>query len=395
MSALAPTLTVRAATSETRVLRLLLITDTAIAQTGGSERFLRNLLGGLDPVRFQIDVVQLSPASPGGEALPIRERGLLQYRPIDAIYGLRAWLVYCELRARMLNGEYDLVQSQHEKSDLLCALLPRGPNRAIRISNRRDSGFQKSSRLRLGFRALNHRFDWVVAPSSALLTQLGADEGVDIAHTRCLPNGVDTLRFQPISAERRRAGRLQLGIAEDAFVFGCVARMVPLKRHEDLIAAFAIIAEQHPDAILLLIGGGPLLTALRAQIANAGLHSRVHLLGERSDIDALLPLLDGALSCSETEGMSNAILEAMACALPVIATAVGGSPELVADGETGVLVAARAPLQIAAAMRCLLSDRQRARRWGQQARERAECSFSLAAMVARYAQFYRLCAERR
>lgn len=374
------------------VARLLLLTDTAILDSGGSERFLRNLLGGLEAQRYRIDVVQLSAPLPAAAPAALRRDGIrLEHRPIDAVYGRRGRAVYRELRQRLLRGDYDIVQSQHEKSDLICALLPRGPARAIRVSNRRDSGFQKGPSLRAGFRALNHRFDWIVAPSSALLTQLAADEGVAAARTRCLPNGVDSARFRPCGAAQRAAGRHAAGFAENAFLFGCVARLVPLKRHQDLIAAFAMVADHHPDAGLVLVGGGPLDGALRAQAQAAGLGRRVHFLGERDDIEALLPLLDAGVSCSETEGMSNAILEAMSCGLPVIATAVGGSPEMVDNGVTGVLVAAHAPGQLASAMLALLLDRERSRAWGRQARERVELEFSLAAMVARFDQFYRSC----
>lgn len=379
------------------VLRLLLITDTAVLDTGGSERFLRNLLGGLAPERYGIDVVQLAPAPARGVPSPalLRRTGVrLEHRPIGAIYGIGGWRVYRELRRRMLRGDYDIVQSQHEKADLLCALLPRGPTAAIRISNRRDSGFQKSPRLRAAFRAINHRFDWVVAPSQALLTQLSADEGVAAQRTRCLPNGVDSERFQPIDPALRPRARLAFGLHPTAFLFGCVARLVAVKRHQDVIAAFAQVAQQDADCELILIGGGELESALRQQVAGTGLKHRVRFLGERADTDALLPLLDASLLCSQTEGMANAILEAMACALPVIATAVGGSPEMIENEVTGLLVPPGAPEQIAAAMLRLLRDAPARRELGRQARLRVEQRYSIGAMADGFDRLYRTAFQR-
>lgn len=375
-------------------LRLLLVTDTAILNTGGSERFLRALLHGLDPQHYAIDVVQLTVPLQTTDATPtvVRRDGLrLEHMPIGPVWGARAWRVHLELRRRVLRGDYDIVQSQHEKADLLCALLPRGPGHAIRISNRRDCGFQKGVRLRSAFRVLNSRFDWIVAPSQAVLDRLQIDEGVLAERTLCLPNGVDTRRFTPATTLSRRRERLALGLDPDAFVFGCVARLVALKRHSDLIEAFALIATRHPEAQLVLVGAGPRESALREQVAKAALGTRVHFPGERRDIENLLPMLDAFVLCSSTEGMSNAVLEAMACGLPAIATAVGGNPELIDSGRTGLLVPSCEPARLATAMESLLLDRARTEAWGRQARQRAETSLSVEAMVGKYDQFYRTC----
>src|SRR5690606_28944831 len=132
--------------------------------------------------------------------------------------------------------------------------------------------------------------------------------------------------------------RSQLGLEPRAFVFGCVARMVPIKRHADLLDGFAAATARHPEAQLLLVGGGPLEAELREHAARLGIAGRVVFLGERRDIERLLPLLDCFVLASSTEGMSNAALEAMACGLPVIATAVGGNAEVVEHERCGLLV---------------------------------------------------------
>ena len=377
-----------------RVARLLVITDTAILGPGGSERFLRNLITGLSPDQYHIDVVQLiAPPLTSACTVELASRpGLsIQYLPVGAIYGPRAARVYLKLCARILRGHYDLVQSQHEKADLLCALLPRGPARALRISNRRDTGFQKNARLRLAFRALNPRFDWVIAPSRAVLDQLGKDEGLGTARLRCLPNGVDSDHFRPLDFVQRERRREELGIAPGHFVFACVARLVPVKRHQDLITALAQLND--PRARLLLIGGGPQRQTLEDQAQAAGISEQIEFLGERSDIERLLPAADAFVLCSQTEGSSNAVLEAMACGLPVIATAVGGNPEAVEDGVSGTLVAPGSPDQLASAMRALLADPQRARVCGRAGRGRVESAFSIQAMVALYDQLYRECRD--
>ncbi|MEE4303040.1 MAG: glycosyltransferase [Wenzhouxiangella sp.] len=374
-------------------IRLLLITDTDLAQRGGSERFLTHLLEGLDPTQFEIDLIQLdrSPSSHdhGGLLRSGSGNWRMEYRPVGAIYTPRAWRVWREVRARVRRGRYDIIQSQHEKADLLSALLPDGPNRPLRISNRRDTGFQKSWALRLLFLLLNHRYDLVVAPSQAILDQLVKREGVDRRRTRWLPNGVDCDRFQPIQREDRPEGRAQAGLPVDAYLIGCVARLVPVKRHEDLVAGFAMMAASHPRARLVLVGGGPLEETIRRQVNQLGLGERVQFMGEGRNMERLLPLFDAFVLASSTEGMSNAILEAMACALPVIATHVGGNPELVQPGLTGYLVPPLQPGQLARAMSDLVERPDQGERMGRAARQRARMAFSLPTMIALFSSFYR------
>src|SRR5690606_23191475 len=140
----------------------------------------------------------------------------------------------------------------------------------------------------------------------------------------------------------------------------------------DLLDGFAAATARHPEAQLLLVGGGPLEAELREHAARLGIAGRVVFLGERRDIERLLPLLDCFVLASSTEGMSNAALEAMACGLPVIATAVGGNAEVVEHERCGLLVPPFSPLRIAAAMRELLAHPERARQMGAEARRRVE-----------------------
>ncbi len=375
-------------------LRILVVTDTDLILRGGSERFLAYLLEGLDPDRFSVDVIQLDQADPGVARQPIPIAGTnltLEYRPVGAIYGFAAWKVWRELRARVERGDYDLIQSQHEKSDLLCALLPSGPQAPMRISNRRDTGFQKGMIVRLLFLLFNHRFDRIIAPAQAILEQLVRSEGVDPTKTYCLPNGVDCERFIPRSSQARVSDRLQHALPPDQYLFGCAARMVPVKRHRDLIDGFARVASRHPQAALVLIGHGPLEDRLRDQVARLGLTERVIFHGEEREMPSLLPLLDAFVLASSTEGMSNAILEAMACGLPTIATDVGGNSELVEAGLTGFLVPPRSPEQIALAMGELLARPDLGPTMGRHARDRAVSCFSLPAMISSFSSYYRTC----
>lgn len=372
-------------------IRLLLLTDTSVMSAGGSERFLRNLVSNLPAERYAITMIQLTAGGDSGvhEVVPKESNTNIRVlrMPIGAIYGLRGWRALWFLRKLARRERFDLIQSQHEKSDLINALLPRDID-AIRISNRRDMGFKKSPRLRFAFRLLNDRFDCIVAPSRQILSGLHDGESSDPARMQWIPNGVDVTRFKPPSAPERASRRDEHGIPPTSIVFGCVASFTPVKRHADLLAAFARVHEANPDTRLLLVGDGPLRHDIESRIASLGLDDSVLLPGNHSDVTALLSACDALVLASSTEGMSNAILEGMACGLPVIATSVGGNPHLVEDGVSGLLVPPQDPDALANAMSTLAASPEARQRMGAAARDRSENAFSLQHMVYAFDRMY-------
>jgi len=370
---------------------LLFLTDSPITVSGGSERFLRNLVNGLARTQFETSVIQLCEEPP--PAARVHEASVatdikLEYLACGAAYGRSGIRAYRALRRRVLREGFHVIQSQHENADFINALLPRGPLDAIRISNRRDTGFLKSAKLRLASRLLNHRYDRILAPSPAILDAIAASERAPRDRMLCIPNGVDAARFRPGGAAEQQRLRTQLGIAHDAFLVGCVADLFAVKRHVDLVDATARVCETYPQVHLLLVGEGPLRGTIQARARVRRIENRVHMLGSRKDVDALLPALDVFALASDTEGLSNAILEAQACGLPVIATHVGGNPDLV-DDDCGVLVPARDPDAMAEAMRALLRDADLRKRMGAAARSRVVRNHSLDSMTQTYASLYR------
>lgn len=372
-------------------LRLLMLTDTPIVESGGSERFLRNLLGLLSSDCYTITLVQLCIEPIGADRLheqPKSSHLRVLYFPVTAVYGFNGIRAYWALRRLVQQEGFHIIQSQHEKSDILNAFLPRGPLNAIRISNRRDTGFQKSWRLRKLFRALNSSFDHIVAPANAILELLAREEAVSRARMHRIPNGVDCKLFQPAASERRTKLRNQLGFSNQDFLIGCVAAFTAVKRHGALIDAFVDVRSKAPQARLLLIGDGPLRDEIADRIKLAGIGSYVCLYGNSSDVAELLSALDVFVLASSTEGMSNAILEAMACGLAVVATDVGGNRELVDDGCTGLLVPAGDTAALSVALARLSRDSGFAHRCGIAARKRVLSDFSLTKMAQGFENLY-------
>lgn len=380
-----------AASGEGDPIRLLLLTDTPVLVAGGSERFLRNLVRRLPAERYHITIVQLTEQTPPEDSVgSLQDLANVSLRsiPVDAVYARRGWAALRTLRRMLRQEGYDVVQSQHDKSDLLNALLPAAKGR-VRISNRRDMGFNKTARMRAASRLLNRRYDCVVAPAQPILVKLAESENLPAQNTLCIPNGVDTERFRPLPEPERSAARRELGLEQDAIAFACLASLTPVKRHVDLVQAFAQVHAQLPNARLLLVGDGPLRGAIEAQIDALGLRGAVRLLGNLADVGAVLGALDISVLASSTEGMSNAILESMACGLPSVVTRVGGNIYLVEEDVSGLLVPALQPQALADAMLGLARAPELRARYGAAARQKMEREYSLDAMAGAFDQLYR------
>lgn len=226
-----------------------------------------------------------------------------------------------------------------------------------------------------------------IALSQELENYLVTRVGIDSRRIGLFCNGVDAVRFSPAAGGRQP---LEGSPFNDPtlFVIGTVGRLQAVKDQVGLVRAFAEIAGQDARLRLVIVGEGAMRGAIEAVVRDSGLSDRVWLAGERTDVPAVMKSFDLFVLPSIAEGISNTVLEAMSAGLPVVATEVGGNPELVNPGVTGLLVPAGSVPALAAAMLDLATDRPRLCRFGGEARRRIEAEFSLDAMVARYEQLY-------
>jgi glycosyltransferase involved in cell wall biosynthesis len=168
-----------------------------------------------------------------------------------------------------------------------------------------------------------------------------------------------------------------------------------LRGPKDFLTLVRAVAELEPGSVRLRIAGdGPDRGALEAEVARLGLEEAVELLGMRTDIAELLAAAGVFVLCSDSEGLPMSVLEAMAAGVPVVATAVGGVPELVSDAETGILVPPRDPAALARALGALAADADLRERMGEAGRRRAEGEFSLAACQRAHLEVYRAALRR-
>ena len=235
---------------------------------------------------------------------------------------------------------------------------------------------------------LIHRF---VPLSLHLETYLLSQVGIPHSKITRICNGVDTHVFHPRANDRQTPVGCSLDLS-GKIVIGTVGRMHGVKDQITLVNAFleaANLSSSFRDqARLLLIGEGPLRETALTLLGQHGLAESAWLPGERSDIAEILRLLDVFVLPSQAEGISNTLLEAMATGLAVIATRVGGNPELVLEGKTGLLVDKQNPLQLAEALLCLFNDQVLRQQFAEAGLNRVLEEFTIDGMVARYQRLY-------
>jgi glycosyltransferase involved in cell wall biosynthesis len=354
---------------------------------GGLERMLLRLLAHTDRARFSPSVYALD--EPGTLAPELARIGV----PITVVRrgaGIDAGLPL-RLAAHLRRAGARIVHthnaSPHLYGGVAAALArARGGSRFPRVVHtkhgRNDPDVARKVLLN---RIAAHLSDRVVAvcdDTAALARDL---ERVDPRRVLTIPNGVDTREFQP--GGDRLGARAALGVPPGGFHVGCVARLAAVKDHRTLLAAFERVRRVVPDAHLTLIGDGPEQAALEAETLALGLAGAVTFAGARASVSPLLPAFDVFALASRSEGGSLTLLEAAAAGLPIVTTRVGGNPEIVVDGATGLLVPAGDPASLAEALLALALRADRAS-LGAAGRARVERLFSVERMAQSYQDLY-------
>src|SRR5207244_4140922 len=200
-------------------------------------------------------------------------------------------------------------------------------------------------------------------------------------------SGIDLARFRSVQVDPA-VKRKELGLPPDGVIVGTVGRLVPIKGLEWLLKAAPQVLAQFPQACFVIIGDGPLLSELKELASELGISPRVVFLGTRHDIPECLTALDLFVLPSLNEGMGRALVEAMAVGCPVVATCVGGIPDVVTDGATGLLVPPRDDRALADAILTLLRDRRLLAAYGEAAQRRVDERFDIETMVRSIERLY-------
>ena len=348
-------------------------------QPGGMEFGVLKLVNGLVPERIDNAVCSTNPA---GEMKTLlnSHASLFELRRRAGNDPMLVRDLY-----RLFKRERPDIVHTHGWGTLVEGLLAARMARVPVVVHGEHGTLQLRSRQRWVQRRAWAAADQVLSVSSRLAERMAAETRFPLHRIRVIRNGVDLTRF---GAHNRAAARTTLQLESSARVAVAVGRLVPVKDHITLLDAANAMARQGRVFTLLLAGDGPLHPALVERASALGISDRVRFLGHRADIEVVLSAADVFVQSSVSEGLSNTILEAMASALPVVATRVGGADEMVEHGVTGLLVEPSSASALATATGSLLFDAPRARTMGEAGRVRAESEFSLGGMIRRYEALY-------
>jgi glycosyltransferase involved in cell wall biosynthesis len=349
---------------------------------GGTERQTLHLIQGLDRARFEPEVATLAS---GGTLLREFEAAcpvhVFDKRPATELS------VLLSLRALIRRLRPQIVHACSFPANWRGVLAAKTAGTAVVLASVRNMGDWMGPIRRRVEKAVVSRADAVLVNAGAIARYMVEKIGVRADRLRVIPNGVDTDRFRPWREgdPDLRASLLQGGAT---IAVGTVMSLTSKKNPFLLLDAASRVLAEVPAARFLLAGEGPLEEEVRSRIARGGFHERFHFLGLRRDVPDLLRSLDLLVLPSDREGLPNIVLEAMATALPVVATAVGGTTDLVHEGVTGRLAPPRDPAALAQAILSLLRDPASARRMGEEALRRARAEYALEAMIDRTQALY-------
>ncbi len=234
---------------------------------------------------------------------------------------------------------------------------------------------------------LARRADAIISLSAQITSEL-VEHGFQRERIVEIPNGVDTHRFTPATASERLELRRALGLPQQGPLVIFVGRLQSQKGVETLLRAWKDVQPSHPSAHLLLVGQGPERAKLEKLAADLELDAAIHFLGQLEPVLPYLRASDVFVLPSFFEGLSNALLEAMACGLPVVTTNIGGTAEVIRPTVDGLLVEPGDAPALAASLRQVLGDTTLAQRLGAEARRRVEDDYTAERSLARYAALY-------
>jgi glycosyltransferase involved in cell wall biosynthesis len=352
--------------------------------TGGQERVVAELACAQRALGHSVTAVALSPERAEGKrqiADQLRDRGATVCH-VPKRDGFDPSL-YPRLTALFWRMQVDLVHT-HNPSPLIYG-APSARLAGARVVHTKH-GEHHDSKRRLALRRTAARFaDAFVAVSDNTAEYARHRRECAPGKLRVIRNGTDLSRFGRDPIARRRV-RGELGIPDDAWVVGSIGRFVPEKDQAQLLRAVEPILSD--GAVLLLVGGGKLESHLREIARASPMSGSIRVLGQRSDVPALLAAMDAFAISSVTEGLPIVLIEAMASELTIVSTAVGGIPQVIEDGKTGMLVAAGDQRALREALWHVKRDPDNARRLAEAARRAALADLSAGRMSQEYMTLY-------
>jgi glycosyltransferase involved in cell wall biosynthesis len=349
---------------------------------GGMERMIMDLCRYVDPAKFRFTVCCLSVRGPLADQLEADGVPVIfcanQTRIGKYLRGLEIGRILRQQRADILHT--------HNTTAFIDGLIgARIAGVPVMIHTDHCKNYPIEWRWTIAEHLASRLVDRMVAVSHHTTSELMAFEKIPASKLSVIHNGINPRLTRTVSLD---ALRRELGFAADQAIVGTIGRLEPQKGLDLLLEAVPHVVRSCPQARFLIVGGGSLETELKAQAAALGVADRIVFTGWRADAVDLMQLVDCFVSTSHFEGLPMVMLEAMAFAKPVVATAVGGVPEILENGFNGFGIGTRDPALVASALLRVLKDDILRRRLGQNSRQRYEERFTAQTMAADYQRLY-------
>ena len=357
--------------------RLTFIIDNL--RLGGAQVHLYNLTKGMREIGYHDpEVISMSGE---GEVYDWMVKSGITVRNfrMKSIWQPVFHLDLARLILHLAKGKPDIVHTYLDTANVFGVIAAKCAGVSRIMTSRRDLGVFRSRLIEVLIGRLSNRIEKVICVCTMAAKECTRREKLVGNNVMVIPNGIDVGKYSLVYNSIRGGGPLFCNIAVPDRVE---------KGHADLIAAFALVLASLPQARLRLVGDGELLPDLKRQALEMGLTDGIEFFGSCYDIPAVMKDVTAFVLPSHSEGISNALLEAMSMGIPAVVTAVGGNPDVVVDGETGVLVEPRNPESIARGMLGIVKDSARLLAMGRAAHERAKSEFSFEAMIRRYDSLY-------
>lgn len=353
-------------------------------EVGGMENGVVNLANLIDKDRFKFTICCLS--HPGALSKRLKDVNI-EVLSLGWSRGFSPKL-FLKLAHTFKERNVDIIHT-HGWLTLIYSSVASIIARIPVLINGEHGAFQLDNfRRKIAYTIISAIVDWYVVVSYSLEKELANILKSNVNNILTIPNGVDLQKFSPLRVDEVASIRSELGIPTTARVIGSVGRLEPVKNYEMLLRVFAKLSKNYLDIHCILIGDGSLKAKLEELAIKLEIADRVHFAGQVDNPNQLISILDLFVSTSFSEGMSNTILEAMACGKPIVATDVGDSGKLVDEGHNGLLVQSEDIIGLEKAIIQILYDKNMLKMYGENSRLISVEKYSITKMVCQYQDIY-------